>query len=205
MGTQHGPESYRDVTMNRVNCKCKLPLDTETFQCVHHCTFPCYCCCRPHAADTRLQSLMLRMLLQQTPHNTTARVSIASCRLMRSRAGSTQTSAQSFSSTTATLWQPSPPGRPRIIIITGPTAVGKTKLSLELAKRLDGEIISADSVQVYKGLDIGSDKVWTPTDIQHITARLYHSRMAHSDVPAVASRAAGGHSTPSDRHPATRC
>lgn len=47
----------------------------------------------------------------------------------------------------------------KVIVITGPTAVGKTKLSLALAKQLDGEIISADSVQVYQGLNIGSDKV----------------------------------------------
>lgn len=49
--------------------------------------------------------------------------------------------------------------KPKVIIITGPTAVGKTKLGLELAKQLGGEIISADSVQVYRGLDVGSDKV----------------------------------------------
>ena len=48
---------------------------------------------------------------------------------------------------------------PRVIVLTGPTAVGKTQLSLALAQQLNGEIISADSVQVYKGLDIGSDKV----------------------------------------------
>lgn len=47
----------------------------------------------------------------------------------------------------------------RIIVVTGPTAVGKTKLSIELAKRYDGEIINADAVQVYKGLNIGSAKV----------------------------------------------
>ena len=46
-----------------------------------------------------------------------------------------------------------------LIILTGPTAVGKTELSIELAKRLNGEIISADSIQVYKGLDIGSAKI----------------------------------------------
>lgn len=46
-----------------------------------------------------------------------------------------------------------------LIILTGPTAVGKTELSIELAKRLNGEIISADSVQVYRGMDIGSAKV----------------------------------------------
>lgn len=50
--------------------------------------------------------------------------------------------------------------KPKIIIVTGPTAVGKTKIGLELAKRLGGEVISADSVQVYTGLDIGSDKVY---------------------------------------------
>ena len=47
----------------------------------------------------------------------------------------------------------------KVIVITGPTAVGKTKLSIELAKRYNGEIINADAVQVYKGLDIGSAKV----------------------------------------------
>ncbi|KAL4434476.1 hypothetical protein ABPG75_000917 [Micractinium tetrahymenae] len=50
-------------------------------------------------------------------------------------------------------------GRPKVLILTGPTAVGKTKASLALAARLGGEIISADSVQVYRGLDIGSDKI----------------------------------------------
>lgn len=45
-----------------------------------------------------------------------------------------------------------------IIVIVGPTGVGKTKLSIELAKRLDGEIINGDSVSIYRGLDIGSAK-----------------------------------------------
>ena len=47
----------------------------------------------------------------------------------------------------------------KLVVLTGPTAVGKTKLSIELAKKINGEIISADSVQVYKGMDIGSAKV----------------------------------------------
>ncbi len=47
----------------------------------------------------------------------------------------------------------------KVIVITGPTAVGKTKLSIELAKKYNGEIINADAVQVYKGLDIGSAKI----------------------------------------------
>lgn len=47
----------------------------------------------------------------------------------------------------------------KIIVILGPTGVGKTKLSVELAKRLNGEIINADSMQIYKGLDIGTAKI----------------------------------------------
>ncbi len=47
----------------------------------------------------------------------------------------------------------------RVICIVGPTGVGKTKLSIELAKRLNGEIINADSTQVYKGMDIATAKV----------------------------------------------
>ena len=46
-----------------------------------------------------------------------------------------------------------------LIIITGPTAVGKTALAIDLAKKIDGEIISADSIQVYKYMNIGSAKV----------------------------------------------
>lgn len=46
-----------------------------------------------------------------------------------------------------------------VICIVGPTCVGKTKLSIELAKKLNGEVINADSTQVYKGLDIATAKV----------------------------------------------
>lgn len=46
-----------------------------------------------------------------------------------------------------------------LIVILGPTASGKTALSLEIAKRFNGEIISADSRQVYRGMDIGTDKI----------------------------------------------
>lgn len=46
----------------------------------------------------------------------------------------------------------------RVIVLSGPTASGKTRLSLELARILGGEIISADSVQVYRGMDIGTAK-----------------------------------------------
>ena len=47
----------------------------------------------------------------------------------------------------------------QIIAVVGPTAVGKTSLSIELAKAVNGEVVSADSRQVYQGLDIGSGKV----------------------------------------------
>ena len=46
-----------------------------------------------------------------------------------------------------------------IIVVVGPTGVGKTKMSVELAKKYNAEIINADSMQVYKGLDIGTAKV----------------------------------------------
>ena len=49
--------------------------------------------------------------------------------------------------------------RPPLIIITGPTAVGKTSLSVQLALKINGEIISADSMQVYRGMDIGTAKI----------------------------------------------
>ena len=46
-----------------------------------------------------------------------------------------------------------------LVILTGPTAAGKTALSLALAEKTGGEIISADSMQVYRGMDIGSAKL----------------------------------------------
>lgn len=46
-----------------------------------------------------------------------------------------------------------------LVILTGPTAVGKTNLSIQLAKKMNMEIISADSMQIYKYMDVGSAKV----------------------------------------------
>ena len=46
----------------------------------------------------------------------------------------------------------------KVIVICGPTASGKTRLSIELAKKIDGEIVSADSMQIYKEMDIGTAK-----------------------------------------------
>jgi len=54
-----------------------------------------------------------------------------------------------------------------LIILTGPTAVGKTGLSISLAKAVCGEIISADSMQVYRGMDIGSAKI-RPEEMQGV-------------------------------------
>ena len=48
--------------------------------------------------------------------------------------------------------------KPKVIVIGGPTASGKTALSIELAKKINGEIISADSMQIYKEMDIGTAK-----------------------------------------------
>lgn len=48
--------------------------------------------------------------------------------------------------------------KPRVIVICGPTASGKTALSIELAKKVNGEIISSDSMQIYKDMDIGTAK-----------------------------------------------
>ena len=59
-----------------------------------------------------------------------------------------------------------------VIVILGPTAVGKTKLSVELAKKLNGEIINADSTQVYKNLNIGTAKV-TEEEKQGIVHHLF--------------------------------
>jgi tRNA dimethylallyltransferase len=47
----------------------------------------------------------------------------------------------------------------KLLVIIGPTAVGKTNLSIEMAKRFNGEIISGDSMQVYRGMDIGTAKI----------------------------------------------
>ena len=59
-----------------------------------------------------------------------------------------------------------------IVVILGPTGVGKTKLSVEIAKKLNGEIINADSTQVYKGLDIATAKV-TEEEKENIPHHLF--------------------------------
>ena len=61
--------------------------------------------------------------------------------------------------------------KPPLIILTGPTAVGKTKLSIALAKAINGEIISADSMQVYKRMTIGTAKI-LPEEMQGVPHHL---------------------------------
>ena len=61
--------------------------------------------------------------------------------------------------------------KPKIIVILGPTAVGKTDLSLEIASEFGGEIVSADSMQVYRHLDIGTSKP-TPQQRQRVPHHL---------------------------------
>ena len=58
-----------------------------------------------------------------------------------------------------------------LIILTGPTSVGKTELSVRLAKQVNGAVISADSMQVYRGMDIGTAKI-TPEEMGGIPHHL---------------------------------
>ena len=59
-----------------------------------------------------------------------------------------------------------------VIVILGPTAVGKTKMSVELAKRLNGEVINVDSTQIYKDLDIATAKI-TEEEKENIPHHLF--------------------------------
>ena len=71
-----------------------------------------------------------------------------------------------------------------LIILTGPTAVGKTKASIGLAKALNGEVISADSMQVYKYMDIGSAKI-RPEEMQGIRHYLIDELMPDEEFHVV--------------------
>jgi len=70
-----------------------------------------------------------------------------------------------------------------VVAIVGPTAVGKTQLSIELAKRFNGEIISGDSMQVYKGMDIGTAKI-SPEEMQGIPHHLIDMKEPIEDYTA---------------------
>jgi len=68
----------------------------------------------------------------------------------------------------------------KIIVITGPTGVGKTKLSIALAKHFDGEIINADSMQIYKDLNIGTAKI-SEEEKEGITHHLFDIKNVEED------------------------
>ena len=57
--------------------------------------------------------------------------------------------------------------QPKLVVITGPTASGKTALGVMLAQRLGGEVVSADSMQIYRGMDIGTAKP-TPEEMEGV-------------------------------------
>jgi len=77
---------------------------------------------------------------------------------------------------------------PKILVICGPTASGKSDLALELARRLDGEIVNADSMQLYRGMDIGTAK---PTPEQRAEIPHHLIDVADPDQPFSAADFAG--------------
>lgn len=64
-------------------------------------------------------------------------------------------------------WLSTPPNKPKLLVIYWPTACGKTALTIELAQKYNGEVINADSRQIYRGMNIGTGKV-TPEEMQWI-------------------------------------
>jgi tRNA dimethylallyltransferase len=94
----------------------------------------------------------------------------------------------------------SPPDRPIVVAVVGPTAAGKTALSLKLAELLGGEVVNADSMQLYRGMDIGTAKLRTEQR-QHIPHHVFdlwpvtepasvaeYQAAARSAVDAIAAR-----------------
>ena len=73
----------------------------------------------------------------------------------------------------------------KILVITGPTAAGKTSLGIRLAQALDGEVVSADSMQVYRGLDIGTAK---PTTAEMAGVPHHMINVAEPDEPYSVAR-----------------
>ncbi|MCB1111870.1 MAG: tRNA (adenosine(37)-N6)-dimethylallyltransferase MiaA [Chlamydiales bacterium] len=65
--------------------------------------------------------------------------------------------------------------RQRVIVLAGPTAAGKTQFSIDLAKQIGGEVVSADSIQVYRGMDIGTAKI-TEEEMEGIPHHLINVR-----------------------------
>jgi tRNA dimethylallyltransferase len=81
---------------------------------------------------------------------------------------------------------PAPPApRPPVVVVTGPTSAGKTALAIELALAFDGEIVNADSMQVYRYMDIGTAK---PTPAQRAQVAHHLLDVVTPDVPYSAGR-----------------
>ncbi len=101
---------------------------------------------------------------------------------------------------------PSPQKKKRAIVLSGPTGVGKTQISLMIARAIGGEIVSADSMQVYRGMDIGTAKVrpeecglirhhlidsrdldetFNVVDFYHEAVQSFHEIFARDHVPIV--------------------
>jgi len=89
---------------------------------------------------------------------------------------------------------------PRVVVVLGPTAVGKSELSLDLARQIGGEIINADSMQLYRGMNIGTAKlpqssrrgiehhlldIW---DISHTATVAEYQSLSRAKVQEVAQR-----------------
>jgi tRNA dimethylallyltransferase len=74
--------------------------------------------------------------------------------------------------------------KPKLLVIVGPTASGKSDLAVQLAKKFNGEVISADSRQVYTGLDIGTGKI-TTTEMQGIPHHLLDIASPHDRLTAI--------------------
>jgi tRNA dimethylallyltransferase len=89
--------------------------------------------------------------------------------------------------------------RPPVVVVTGPTASGKTSFAIEIARRFDGEIVNADSMQVYRWMDIGTAKA-TPVQRAEVPHHLldivapdiaYNAARFHADARAAAERIHG--------------
>ena len=74
--------------------------------------------------------------------------------------------------------------KPKVIIICGPTGIGKTAVGIELAGKFGGEIISADSMQIYRHMDIGTAKP-TPAELAQITHHMIDIVDPDEDYDAV--------------------
>ena len=90
-------------------------------------------------------------------------------------------------------------GRPRVVVVLGPTAAGKSQLGIDLAHRLNGEVVNADSMQLYQGMDVGTAKlthderqgvvhhlldIWPVTRTASVADYQTHARAAIADIAA---------------------